>query len=159
MVAGQMVIRMSVCMIPDDRDVSLGEGSIVAAAHGTVPGTVIGFELQPILFDVVFQPVAEDRMRFRIEINHVAGLRLVIISPNHIEVEVSLDLLDKRTALHEVLRAKQPFFLPVPEGKDDCPLRLHAGGEERTGYLEDGSHSGGVIVGSVVNLVAVEQRV
>ena len=98
-------------------------------------------------------------MGLGVEINHVGRLRLVIITAYHVEVQVTFHVLDLRKRLHEGFRTEKTFLLPIPKGENDRALRLLAGSQECSRYLEDGRYAGGVIVGAIVDLVAVQHRI
>ena len=156
MVAGLVIIRMCIRVIPDDGDVLQGERAIVTAADGAVPGAVVRLQLQVMLPDGVFQPLAEGRMRFRVEIDHVLRLVRPVVAANHVEVQVALDLLHEGAGLHEIFGAQQPFLLPVPEGEDDVAQRLLARCCKRPCYLQGRRYARGIVVRPVINLVACQ---
>lgn len=155
MIARLVVIRMPVGVIPDDGDAYLGERTVVATAYRVIPWAIIRSEVQAVFLDIVLQPVAKHGVGLGVEINHVGRFRLVIITAYHVEVQVTFHVLDLRKRLHEGFRTEKTFLLPIPKGENDRALRLLAGSQECSRYLEDGGYAGGVIVGTIVDLVAV----
>ena len=93
---------MAVGVIPDDGDAGTGERGIVTSAHGVVPGTVVGLQLQSVAGDVPFQPFAEGRMGGCVEVDYVLRLFGLVVTPYHVEVEITLYLFEKRTVLYEM---------------------------------------------------------
>jgi len=93
---------MAVGVIPDDGDAGTGERGIVASAHGVVPGTVVGLQLQSVAGDVPFQPFAEGRMGSCVEVDYVLRLFGLVVTPYHVEVEITLYLFEKRAVLYEM---------------------------------------------------------
>ena len=138
MIARLVVIRMPVGVIPDDGDAYLGERTVVATAYRGIPWAIIRSEVQAVFLDIVLQPVAKHRVGLGVEINHVGRLRLVIITAYHVEVQVTFHVLDLRKRLHEGFRTEKTFLLPIPKGENDRALRLLAGSQECSRYLEDG---------------------
>ena len=45
-----------------------------------------------VSLDIVLQPIAESRVRLCIEINHMGRLRLVIVTADHIEIQISFHI-------------------------------------------------------------------
>ena len=83
----------------------------------------------------------------------------IIVTTNHIKIQISFYLLDERTLLHKVFRSEEPLLLSVPKGKDHIPFRLLTTCHKSLGYLQYGRYSGSVIIGTIVNLVAVQGRI
>ena len=96
MVARQVVVRMCIGVIPDDRNTQLGKSSVVATAHRLVPRTIVRVEFQTVSHDVVLQPFTEHRISFCIEVNHVLRVGFVVVTANHVVVQVTLYLTDFR---------------------------------------------------------------
>ena len=92
-----VVIRMGIRVIPNDGNILQSKRPVVAASYGAVPSPVVRFQFQIISGDGIFQPLTEHRMRLGIEINHVFGLLRFVITPYHVEVQVSFDLVYERT--------------------------------------------------------------
>ena len=159
MVARLMVIRMPVGMIPDNRDTYLCEGTVITPSYRVIPRTIIRCQIQVVFLDIVLQPIAESRVRLRIEINHMGRLRLVIVTADHIEIQISFHVLYLWKRLNEGFRPEKPFLLTVPESEYNGSLRLLARGKESPRYLQNGRDSGGVIVRPVIDLVAIQHRV
>ena len=70
-----------------------------------IPRTIIRSQIQAIFLDIVFQPIAKHRMRFRIEINDMHRLGLVFITANHVVIQIPLHLIHLRECLHEIFGA------------------------------------------------------
>ena len=154
-----MVVRMTVGVIPDNRDVAPSKRTVVASADWLVPWVVNGREIQFIGLDVVFQPFAERRVGFGVEIVDQRRTALVAVPPNHVIIQVGFYAVDFGERLHKILRTQQPLLLSVPKSKDDGALRLHAGGQKSLCYLQHGRNTGSVVVCPVVDLVSVQCRV
>ena len=159
MVARLMVIRMPVGMIPDNRDTYLCEGTVITPSYRVIPRTIIRCQIQVVFLDIVLQPIAESRVRLCVEINHMGRLRLVIVTADHIEIQISFHVLYLWKRLNEGFRSEKPFLLTVPESEYNGSLRLLARGKESPRYLQNGRDSGGVIVRPVIDLVAIQHRV
>ena len=86
-------------------------------------------------------------------------LRLVIVTADHIEIQISFHVLYLWKRLNEGFRSEKPFLLTVPESEYNGSLRLLARGKESPRYLQNGRDSGGVIVRPVIDLVAIQHRV
>ena len=150
---------MAVGMIPHDGDTQFGESTVVATSHRIVPWTVVRFQLQAVFLDVLFQPVAEGRCAFGVEVNHMFRFGFIVVAAYHVEVQVTFHFLDFRVSHGKVAGAQQPFFLAVPEGEDDGTFRLLSGSQEGTYNLKSGGYTRSVVVRTVVNLVTVQHRV
>ena len=154
-----MVVRVSGRVVPDDRDIAQCERSVVAAADGPVPCTVVWSQVQTVFFHAVFQPVPEYRMRFRVEIHEVPRIRLVSIAAYHVIIQVAFDLADSGECLHEIFGAEQSFLLSVPECENDGPFRPDSRSQERFDKLQDGGYTGSVVICSVIDIVSLQCRV
>ena len=98
-------------------------------------------------------------MGFGIEINDVAGAGFVRVPSDHIEVQVGFHISHAGEGGGKGSGTQEALFLAIPEGEDDRALGLSTGGEEGSGNLQDGGDPGGVVVRTVVNLVARQENV
>ena len=105
MVAWHMIVRMTIRMVPDDRNIQKSERSVIAPPYRLIPRTIIRSQIQAIFLDIVFQPIAKHRMRFRIEINDMHRLGLVFITANHVVIQIPLHLIHLQECLHEIFGA------------------------------------------------------
>lgn len=103
-VARLMVVFVPIGVIPDDGDVVLCKGAVVAAPYGSVPRTVVRAEVETVGFDVLLEPIAKGGVGFGVEIDHVCRVGFVVVSANHVEVEVAFDAFQLRKAVHKILR-------------------------------------------------------
>ena len=110
MVARQVVVRMCIGVIPDDRNTQLGEGAVVATAHRVVPCAIVWIKFQTVGHDVVLQPVAEHRVSGSIEIHYMLRIGFIVVAANHVVVQVTFHLAYFRISQGKVLGAEQSFF-------------------------------------------------
>ena len=96
MVTRHMIIRMSIGVIPNDRNTQLGESTVIATSHRIVPCTVVRLQLQAESFDIFLQPVAECLISSCVEVNEMLRLGFVVVAANHVVVQVPLHLIDFR---------------------------------------------------------------
>ena len=158
MVARLMVIRMPVGMIPDNRDTYLCEGTVITPSYRVIPRTIIRCQIQVVFLDIVLQPIAESRVRLRIEINHMGTsprycYGLIISKFKYPSRSLSLEKTERRLSIREALSPHRPRkriqrFAPVAGPWQGKPR-----------YLQNGRDSGGVIVRPVIDLVAIQHRV
>ena len=59
-------------------------------------------QLQSVAGDVPFQPFAEGRMGGCVEVDYVLRLFGLVVTPYHVEVEITLYLFEKRAVLYEM---------------------------------------------------------
>ena len=92
MVRGLVIVGMAIRVIPYNRYAHAREGAVVATSDRVVPRPIVGCQIEVIGLDLLLQPIAKLRLRLRVEIDHVVGLRLVVVTADHIEIEVALHL-------------------------------------------------------------------
>ena len=98
-VGRQMVIRMCIGVIPDDRNTELCKGTVVATTHRVVPCAVVRFQLQSVCFDVLLQPVAKCLVSSSIEIYEMLWLGMDLI--NDPKMKFVVMSFDENTGLSE----------------------------------------------------------
>ena len=87
------------------------------------------------------------------------GILRLIVAANHIKVQISFDLINERTLLHKVFRSEKPFLLSVPKSKNYIPFRLLSAYHKGLGYLQHRRYSGSIIIGTIVDLVAIQSGI
>ena len=136
MVARHVIIGVCVGMIPNDRNTELGKSTIIATTYRLIPRTIVRVKFQTISYDVILQPVTEHWISFCIEVYEMFWVGFVVVTTNHIVVQVTFHFTDFRINLCEILRAEQAFFFTIPESEDGSAFRLFTSGKECTGYLQ-----------------------
>ena len=117
-------------MIPDNRDTYLCEEPLSPLLPG-YPTDDNPVPDSSCIFDIVLQPIAESRVRLRIEINHMGRLLFVIVTADHIEIQISFHVLYLWKRLNEGFRSEKPFLLTVPESEYNGSLRLPGPWQEK----------------------------
>lgn len=82
-----MIVGVAFGVVPHDRHAGTRKRSIVAAAHGVVPRTIVGDKREIITFCVLSEPLPEPGMRRGVE---VGQMRWSVKGPTayHIEIHI-----------------------------------------------------------------------
>ena len=86
-----MIVGVSLGVIPHNGYSVFCEISIVAAACGVVPRTVIGDKGETAHLHILFQPIAEERIRGSVEIGEMLGV-IYRATAYHIKVDIGRNM-------------------------------------------------------------------
>ena len=151
----EVVVGLTAGVIPHDRHTLQVERLLVAAADRGIPSTIIGVEAEVMLRHIRLEPLANLRMRSRIEVHQIAT---VCAATHHIEVQIALHVLHILIDIGEVARAEQSELLAIPECEHDSALRCCTTRHESLHNLQHGSHARRIVVGAIVYLTSVRDK-
>ena len=126
MVAWHMIVRMTIRMVPDDRNIQKSERSVIAPPLPAYPRTIIRSQIQAIFLDIVFSTnrQTQDALPYRNK-RHASAWTRLYYGQSCRNSDTPSPYPSPRMSARNIWSLTKPFLFTIPEGENNGSLRLN----------------------------------